>query len=282
MLARLLTDLPQGRKFAGLLTLNGLVAPMSSFTVEVPRMIVFVGCWLLSMKSCALPGWCVMLQCFQAESCTFGSVILKPLRPLMLRPATSTFWACVEDKAEQQIRFLDSLWQHLGRLPRRNIVLVNGDFNMTLPSSLPLLGPVCKADAESLCEPPEKFLQLSISFGLCAVSSWGPATSFTSSGPTGLTRFVDYMLMRHDQVDAQTKRVQFLYSHPHATAAEARHIPMSCSWTLAWFPWRRAGHSKPSLNIALAHASSESQQECERQLAQALELVGSGVNMTAS
>ena len=177
------------------------------------------------------------------------------------------------DRADQQTSFLDKLGQLLEGIPRRNLLYVTGDFNMALPRTLPLLGPACTVQLEDLNELQAQFLQLVLSNGLCATNSWGATTSYTSIGPKGGHSLIDYLFLRKDHVDNEAKRVQFLYSHPHSTAADACHIPLLCSWSLAWSPWKSFPPKPVPLRMTLASATVAEQQSCERALAQALERV---------
>ena len=80
----------------------------------------------------------------------------------------------------------------------------------------------------------------------------------------------DFVFLRKEQADTGSKQVGYLLSHPHATASLAFHVPMTCSWSLAWLPWRRYSKQIVSHRLVLSHASAEDQQRCEQHLAQAL------------
>ena len=71
-------------------------------------------------------------------------------------------------------------------------------------------------------------------------------------------------------MDNLTKQVRFLYSHPLATLSNSYHVPMVCSWTLAWSPWRHSAKTVLCSRLVLSHASPANQQLCEQHLAQAL------------
>ena len=180
-----------------------------------------------------------------------------------------------EYREERQAHFLDKLGQTLAGLPRRNLLLIVGDFNMELPTTNPWLGTSCVADNQSLTPVQEQFLQLVSSYDLCAVNSWGSRSSFTCTGPRGGASFIDYVFLRKEHADAESKKTQILYSHPHATGSVAYHCPMLFSWSLGWLPWKQTCSGKTSFGrLALSAASVEAQARCEHSMAQALEEVG--------
>ena len=180
-----------------------------------------------------------------------------------------------ESRGLQQVSLLDALWQTLSGFPRRNLLYIAGDFNMGLPSFSSMVGSSSQTLTDSMDDVQEKFLQMVVSFGLCAINSWGSPNAVTCHGPKGGGSFIDFLFLRVDHADVQSKQVKFLHTHPHANLAEAHHIPLICTWTLSWSPWRKAVPCKSPSRLTMSSATIAEQAECEWALAQALDRVGS-------
>ena len=179
-----------------------------------------------------------------------------------------------EERAPKQQLFLDKLDQTLAGLPRRNVLILGGDFNMGLPRTSPWIGSCCNTDSMQMTAEQEQFLQIVTRFGLCAINSWGPMNAYTCTGPVGGQSFIDFVFLRQEHADLEAKRTKIQYTHPLLSGHVAYHCPMLFSWSLAWLPWKKSFIKPSTCRLQLSSASTIQQVQCERALAQALEKVG--------
>ena len=133
----------------------------------------------------------------------------------------------------------DSLDKLLRDLPRRNVLLVAGDFNCSLPQAKSHAGPsffrwegqdlhgTCHSDQNS-------FMSILRSHGLNAINTWNSKLGPTFVHSKGCSR-IDYFLVRHHVADGIARDVKYLRSAPFLMGTEG-HTPMICSVPKQWFP----------------------------------------------
>ena len=136
------------------------------------------------------------------------------------------------------VRTLDNL---LHELPKRNNLILFGDWNCGLPKSLPHVGTSdflssYGRQSVSLHEDWNKHLDLVRSHDLCAINTWRHDTGPTCQTAKGDFSRIDYIFVRMRQADREAKECTPLESFGLLGPPKIGHRPLIGSIRLAWRP----------------------------------------------
>eukprot|EP00435_Cladocopium_sp_Y103_P031115 s475_g7.t2 len=136
------------------------------------------------------------------------------------------------------------LWQELDaclhHLPRRNVLLLTGDFNCSLLASQSYTGPaefVWKNGLVKGAQHPDQdqFMQLLRNHGLCALNSFNPKLGPSYVKGNSCSR-IDYALTRKQFADGMAKAVCYIWEAPFVAEDGEGHVPMIGQLLKLWIP----------------------------------------------
>ena len=130
--------------------------------------------------------------------------------------------------------------QYLSTLPKRNVLLMLGDFNCRLPESKGHVGPDTFAWRGSWCtgttHPDERdFLALIRAHGLTALNTWHPQRGPTYHHAMTCSR-IDFSFTRLNFADGCAKDVQILPQAPFMGSMYTGHFPLIGQIRKFWIP----------------------------------------------
>ena len=132
------------------------------------------------------------------------------------------------------------LHEYLSKLPKRNGLLMMGDFNTSLQKRGQAVGLPQYQWMNSRASGPkhsdaEELYTLTQVYDLIALNTWthqlGPTFQFGSQHSR-----IDYIFYKRHLVDATAKRIHYLHDFPLLGVSGAQHIPMICDIMKAWTP----------------------------------------------
>ena len=135
-----------------------------------------------------------------------------------------------------------ALDKSLSALPRRNILLLGGDFNAKLSPCGPHVG----ASVGQSGQPVDNdFLALVQKHNLCMLNSWTTASEFTSVGPQGGRAIIDYLAVRLPHADCIAKQARYMHQRELILGKQVHHVPLVTCISLHWMCWKHRSESCP-------------------------------------
>ena len=136
--------------------------------------------------------------------------------------------------------FWNQLHQYLSQLPKRNCLLLMGDFNTSLQKQNQSVGlPHYRWQHGRSTGPnhsdSDELLHLAQIYDLIALNTWQPGLGPTFQFGAQHSR-IDYFFYRRHLVDACAKNVVYLSDFPLLGLSGAQHTPMVCNILKAWTP----------------------------------------------
>ena len=149
-----------------------------------------------------------------------------------------------KDSTSAREAFLDALNETVGRIPRRHVLYLAGDFNTAMPHCSEVVGVGTFTNEGKQCTGfvhPDwrKLHDLFQLHGLVALNTYDPHLGGTFHYPEGASR-IDYILCRHYNMDLQAKQVVYIHQFPLLPVSGNFHIPLMTSARKHWY------HSKES------------------------------------
>ena len=130
-------------------------------------------------------------------------------------------WAIKHGESMDQLlhrrrRVWDGLQRLLARLPKRNRVVVGGDFNCSLQPHTPHVGPGAFPCLSNSSQDQDDLQTLVVHNHLCAINTWKSTNSHTFELHTDhvARTLIDYLLVPCGQAHGHTRRVRFLHDCP--------------------------------------------------------------------
>ena len=147
-----------------------------------------------------------------------------------------------EARTERREQLLHALAGLLGSIPFRHHLLVAGDFNGCLSSCSSLVGPAVQFNPRRGID--DQLQSMIESFRLCCLNTWMAPRHFSNQGPRGNRSVIDFVMIRAEQTDPQSRHAEYLYDAPVFDGAVARHIPIMGTIPVLWKCWLHS--RKPS------------------------------------
>ena len=132
------------------------------------------------------------------------------------------------------------LHEYLSKLPKRNGLLIMGDFNTSLQKRGPAVGLPTYQWHQARATGPKhsdanELYHLTQIYDLIALNTWksclGPTFQFGSQHSR-----IDYIFYKRHLVDASAKQVHYLHNFPLLGISGAQHVPMICDIMKVWTP----------------------------------------------
>ena len=144
-----------------------------------------------------------------------------------------------------------SLDDVLSMVPKRNILLLSGDFNARVSSMGSLVGACVGRTCASGSPPDPELMAILEKHQLCALNTWAATTELSSVGVGGFGNIVDFITIRLANADARAKSVVYDRSCPLLFGLQTYHVPLRTTVSLHWKCWRHTPKpSVPKLDIA--------------------------------
>ena len=177
--------------------------------------------------------------------------------------------------ATPKMKLRHTWWQaldkYLGHLPKRNVLLLIGDFNCRLPQSHGIVGPevfrwqgALTTGATHADE--SEFLALVRAHGLSALATWQPLQGPSYHHGSACSR-IDHCFTRLTMADGVAKDVKILQNAPFLGSLQHGHFPLLGQLRKFWFPPKNDGfsagispHQRAAGHTAFTAQSAEWQQ----------------------
>ena len=148
------------------------------------------------------------------------------------------------DNTSVRETFLDALNETVGRIPRRHVLYLAGDFHTAMPRGSEVIGVgtftyAAQQSTGFVHSDWRKLHDLFQLHGLVALNTYDPHLGGTFHYPEGASR-IDYILCRHFNMDTQAKQVVYIHQFPLLPVSGNFHVPLMTSVRKQWF------HSKES------------------------------------
>ena len=161
-----------------------------------------------------------------------------------------------QNRRQERMAWWNQLDNYIQHLPRRNTLLLLGDFNCSLPELPGLCGaPRYKWRAQLVtgAQHPDssELCQVVKTHGLCVLNSWD-----ATQGPTYFKDFahsrIDFCMTRLSHADGASRQVKHLWSAPFLPQPFVGHVPLFCTIPKVWIPRNHSNHawiSKSQIHI---------------------------------
>ena len=152
----------------------------------------------------------------------------------------------VQSKRDKWWSQLDDL---LSKLPRRNQLMILGDFNCSMQADTIHCGTTQyrwegKLTTGTRHPDQHRFHHLIRTHHLTILNSWDASRGPTFIGPSFTSR-IDFACMRHAQADGASKQIQYIWTAPFQPMPRSGHVALVCHASIHWHP----PHPKVSCGI---------------------------------
>eukprot|EP00438_Fugacium_kawagutii_P002371 Skav201000 [mRNA] locus=scaffold991:190724:199563:+ [translate_table: standard] len=151
-------------------------------------------------------------------------------------------WQPGQERLQLRQRWWDTLHAYLRTCPRRNRLLLGGDFNCALTANRRHVGVdgFSRPDHSSSFMHPDhtQFSAILQAHHLCALNTWNSRDPPTFTHPHHSNR-IDYLITRLDHTDTHSRHVITLTSPPFLDHDHVGHFPIICSLPRTWHPQRQ-------------------------------------------
>ena len=159
-------------------------------------------------------------------------------------------WLLSDNRHQERDRLLNSLQGALLAIPRRNLLILCGDFNTDLASRAPVVGPSPIRKPLPLNDDTHLLLDILAQHDLCAINTWAGHKEYTcvvDGAGTG-KKFIDAIFLRRSHADPQSRVTKTCYSCPLCAASESAsyHYPIVATVSRWWRCWIPSSTNSPS------------------------------------
>ena len=159
---------------------------------------------------------------------------------------------------QQRMHWIKTLDGLLYTLPKRNNLIVLGDWNCGLPQTLPFIGVTDFVGTQGRLTGPMhadhlQHLELVHGHDLCAINTWRHDTGPTCCTAKGDLSRIDFIFIRRKQADREAMQSMPIESFDLLGPSKIGHRPVLGSINLAW---------RPSTGSALHHVTYQSRINC--------------------
>ena len=154
---------------------------------------------------------------------------------------------------QNRAQLIDSLDSALKRVPRRNLLVIMGDFNTQLaPFGRHVGTATCIQSIEAQCaEDGESLLELLTTHDLTATNTWSAPRDSRHTYSLGEAKtMIDFALVRVGMANSEVKKARPLVPFPVGAAKlDGRHLPITLRICAKWRSWRQAPPNRPNLDL---------------------------------
>ena len=157
-------------------------------------------------------------------------------------------WKPSEGRQTAREQVLASLQRALSDVPRRNLLIVCGDFNTDFLPKAPAIGHAPVHKAPSSLEDTQLFWDLLTSNDLCAINTWGGKNEYTCTTMQGSRSlghsFLDGILLRRMHADPKSRQSHADHLCPLGAgiSGASYHAPIRASISRWWRCWTKHCH----------------------------------------
>ena len=140
------------------------------------------------------------------------------------------------------------IWQSLdnilGGIPKRNLLILLGDFNASVSSCPPYVG-FCTGSSGQTVDVDAELDALVSKHSLCLLNTFSASTELTSVGPRGGGRVIDFVGVRLGHDDHIARAVKFVRRHPLVASGHSSHTLLIASVSTFWRCWKKMSPKMP-------------------------------------
>ena len=194
---------------------------------------------LVLIRKDLCPSSCLFWQHYEPGRLLHLRLLLKG-RPMDLLACYQHTYTSTKECLQDRERWWGLLETVLHSLPKRNSLVLLGDFNCSVDYSPSIIGTSSfkwngVLTQGSCHQDSGRFMGILRFFGLVVLNSWSSALGPTYKQHNAVSR-IDYICVRKHQADGVSRQVQYLWQSPFLSSNSAGHVPMMCTLAKYWIP----------------------------------------------